>query len=315
MLWDLIVVGGGPAGLQAAIYAASEGMKTLVLEKGRLGGQIGQTPLLENCVVAAGKGISGPEFVQNMREQAEKFGVHFDFGGATGLMPVNGVLRVLIGVGISHAAKAVLLAVGARWQDLTIPGIKTGISRDEVHYGPLNCMYAKCEARQVAVYGGGPSAGQAIMELAERAGHVHALMRSTMRMPQYLETRISGHPKVTVHNYTRINSLRHHNNELTANIETAEDNGHKLASLPLSHLFMCSGLLPNTDWLKGSGVELTDTGKIRTDHGYQTVMPGVFAIGDAREGSVPRVGCAIGEGSTVVSRIWDYFRANELVPA
>lgn len=314
MLWDLIVVGGGPAGLQAAIYAASEGMKTLVLEKGRLGGQIGQTPLLENCVVAAGKGISGPEFVQNMREQAEKFGVEIvhDDVDSIGLDGSMLLLRARPGI---YVGKAVLLAVGARWQDLTIPGIKTGISRDEVHYGPLNCLYAKCEARQVAVYGGGPSAGQAIMELAERAGHVHALMRSTMRMPQYLETRISGHPKVTVHNYTRINSLRHHNNELTANIETAEDNGHKLASLPLSHLFMCGGLLPNTEWLKGSGVELTDTGKIRTDHGYQTVMPGVFAIGDAREGSVPRVGCAIGEGSTVVSRIWDYFRANELVPA
>lgn len=316
MSYDVTIVGGGPAGIQAAIYAASEGLKTLVLEKAQVGGQIGQTPLLENSIVAGLRGgsVTGPEFAFAMREQALRMGAEIRKGNVERVWADKApALGLRFNRGQSEVfTNAVVLAMGAAWQDLTIPGIKAGISRKQVHYGPLNCMTAPCDGRSVAVYGGGPSAGQAIVELAGRASHVHVLLRSTMRMPQYLEERIRGlvtEGKVTLHEYVRIARLAAKTGGLSVRCEKMNAND-VVFTAEAAHLFMCSGLLPATGWLKGS-VALSESGKIITT-GYRTNLPGVFAIGDVREGSVPRVGAAMGDGSAVVSDIWNYYRENNL---
>lgn len=314
MSYDVTIVGGGPAGIQAAIYAASEGLKTLVLEKAQVGGQIGQTPLLENSIVAGLRGgsVTGPEFAEAMRQQALRMGAEIKKGNAFNVKRyAEGGLSVNYEGGLADT-NVVILAMGAAWQDLTIPGIKAGISRKQVHYGPLNCMTAPCDGRSVAVYGGGPSAGQAIVELSGRASHVHVLLRSTMRMPQYLEERIRGlvtEGKVTLHEYVRIARLAAKTGGLSIRCEKMNAND-VVFTADAAHLFMCSGLLPATGWLKGS-VALSESGKIITT-GYRTNLPGVFAIGDVREGSVPRVGAAMGDGSAVVSDIWNYYRENNL---
>lgn len=313
MSYDVTIVGGGPAGIQAATYAASEGLKTLVLEKAQVGGQIGQTPLLENSLVAGPRGgsITGPEFAEAMRLQALRMGAEIRKANVFSLKKYDTQVGVNFEGGLEDS-NVVILAMGAAWQDLTIPGIKAGISRKQVHYGPLNCMSVQCERKDVAVYGGGPSAGQAIVELVNRGAFVNVLLRSTLRMPQYLEETIRGFESkgsVKLHEYSRIVRLGGTKDGLAIRSEKTSGTP-AMFSLNAAHLFMCSGLLPATGWLKGS-VALSESGKIITT-GYRTNLPGVFAIGDVREGSVPRVGAAMGDGSAVVSDIWNYYRENNL---
>lgn len=306
MTWDVVIVGGGPGGMQAAIAAASEGLKTLVLEKGKVGGQIGQTPKLENSVFAPAGGVTGPQFAQQMREQADRMGVIIATGEAAKLTRLRKTIAIETKDGTVYRALNAVLAMGSAWHDLDIPGLKPQINKT-VHYGPVQCLTVDCVGQEVAVYGGGPSAGQAIIELAGKAKRVHVLMRSTLKMPQYLVDRIHELSNVTLYNHTKIVSVAALNSrELQVNLAGESDRVYP----PVSHLFMCSGLVPATKWLKGQ-VGLDDNGRIKVGGegrgSLETSIDGVFAIGDCRAGSTPRVGVAIGDGSMVVTEIWNRF--------
>lgn len=305
--WDVVIIGAGPAGMQAGIAAASEGLKTLVLEKAKVGGQIGQTPRLENSVFANG-GLTGPQFAEMMRAQAQRMGVVVEAAEIYRIKPtVSGDVLAFRKDGLHYAARTVVLAMGNRWNDLDIPGMKEGITAGVVKVGPVDCLNVSVEGREVAVFGGGPSAGQAIVELARKARHVHVILRSTFTMPEYLLARIDKLDNVTVWKNQRIQQIEA--SSLGVGIDL---NGREDARIDASYLFSCNGLRPATDWLVGTpGIQLDQNGRIVTRlPSLETSVPNVFAVGDCRAGSTPRVGVAIGDGSMVVTEIWRYFAKN-----
>lgn len=316
MTWDMVVIGAGPGGLQAAIAAGSEGMKVLVLERATVGGQIGQTPLLENSVFATG-GITGPAFAAMMKAQALAMGATIEAGEVKALwvdkMPGRQgqkVLRVKFAAGADRPihAHTVVVAVGAKWQELDIPGLRSRIGK-QVNFGPVRSIGYNATGRDVAVYGGGPAAGQAILALAQQVNtrKVQVLMRSTLRMPQYLVDRIMEAERagrVELHEHTTITSIKEHQGQLTLNLSGSSNRVYT----QVDALFMCNGLLPATEWLEGT-LPLDEDGRIIVTDGVKTELPGVFAIGDCRSGSTPRVGVAVGDGSLAVTYAWQYFAA------
>jgi thioredoxin reductase (NADPH) len=315
MIWDVVIVGGGPAAIQAAIAAASEGLKTVIIEKDKIGGQIGQTPLLENFVAAAG-GITGPTFATAMKAQAERMGTVIQKGQVfdIGHNDAGNVWLDLRGdAGYRVYGHTCILAMGNSWQDLNIPGVKEGITARTVHYGPVECLSTDVAGLDVAVYGGGPSAGQAIIELANRgAKKVRVLMRSVLNMPQYLVDRINALPAVKLYEHTTIQKVAPVGNTLGLLI-TSDAKQKALAGV--SHLFMCSGLVPATGWLPEK-IKRDEHGRILVGPAagaasfLHTSMKQVYAIGDCRSGSTPRVSAAIGDGAFVVTEIWKHFREN-----
>lgn len=316
MIWDLLIIGGGPAAIQAAIMASSEGLKTLVIERDKVGGQIGQTPLLENFIASQG-GITGPQFAEAMKAQAERMGASFvkgnvigfdrNFHSPKGQFTVSCDTPDDVDKYEHHVGQTIVIATGNRWQDLDIPGIREGIENRTVHYGPVECLNIDPAGSDVAVYGGGPSAGQAIIALAGKARTVHVLMRSTLRMPQYLVDTINALPNVKLYNHTTIKKVVSNGSEISIHLG---DSG-----IVVEHLFMCSGLVPNTEWLSEE-IQKDETGRVRVGASVDaksflgTSMAGVFAIGDCREGSTARVSAAIGDGAFVVTEVWKYFREN-----
>lgn len=308
--YDVVIVGAGPGGMQAGIAAASEGLSVLLLEKDTPGGQIGQTPLLENSVFAAG-GVTGPEFARMMRKQAEAMGCNFQKAEAVALHVSKTGKTITLADGNAVSGGVVVLACGNKWTELNIPGIKAAVGKS-VHYGPVRSIDYNAHGRKVAVYGGGPSAGQAILALADSSHteHAHALMRSTLKMPDYLVERIKAHPKVTLHEHATITDIQYDGPSLPTQVRFARKRD-PLRVIGVAALFMCNGLVPNTGWLKGT-VPLTEYGQIETTGGVNTRLPGVYAVGDCRAGSTPRVGVAIGDGSLAITEAWRYFKAHPL---
>lgn len=306
MIWDVLVVGAGPGGMQAAIAASSEGLKTLVLERAKVGGQIGQTPMLENSVFAAG-GITGPQFAEMMRAQAVAMGASIRTEEAVGLKLGRHHDKTVIPLsGPNLKAHVVILAMGNKWTELDIPGIRPLVNH-QVFIGPVKSIGYNATGRNVVVYGGGPSAGQAVLALANSVNtqRVYHVMRHGFRMPQYLVDRITAHPNVTVLEGHVINNVDP-SPDGQIDVELHEG-GRPAAIYPTADaLFMCNGLTPATEWLEGT-VERDESGHIVTED-LETSMPGVFAIGDCRAGSTPRVGVAIGDGSMAVTKAWGYFQ-------
>jgi thioredoxin reductase (NADPH) len=302
MIYDVAIVGAGPGGLQAAIAAASEGLSVVVIEKGAVGGQIGQTPLLENTVFCGG-GITGPDFAAMMKNQALQMGAEIIHGEVIALgVQNNGDKKLAFTDAPPLLAHTVILALGNRWQELDIPGVREHVGHC-VHYGPVKVL-SLAGGGPVAVYGGGPSAGQAIIALSKRASMVYAIMRTTLRMPQYLIDTILRLDNVKILEHAVITEVKRHNGHLDINLLL---NGHEAVVNKMTDLFMCSGLQPATDWVPAI-IERDETGRIVVKPGRtETSVAGVYAIGDCRSGSTARVGVALGDGSMAVTEIWQYF--------
>lgn len=313
MIYDVAIVGAGPGGLQAAIAAASEGLSVIVIEKGAVGGQIGQTPLLENTVFCGG-GITGPAFADMMKNQALEMGAKIIHGEVIALgVQTNGDKKLAFTDAPPLLAHTVILALGNRWQELDIPGLREQVGQC-VHYGPVKSITHEAGGRPVAVYGGGPSAGQAIIAFAKRSTKVYVLMRTTLRMPQYLVDTILEYQKqgiVELHEYAHLHEVVKLDNGLLGlhfSVKYFNAIGDRLRDV--SDLFLCAGLLPATDWVPPM-IERDEVGRIVTKPGRtETSVPGVYAIGDCRSGSTARVGVALGDGSMAVTEIWQYFAAH-----
>lgn len=307
-IWDMAVVGAGPGGMQAAIAASSEGLKTLVLERAVVGGQIGQTPLLENSVFAAG-GITGPQFAGMMRQQAETMGATIQANDVIGLKwGANKTKSLVLAKGNTIKAHTVVLAMGNKWTELDIPGLRAQVNK-RVFLGPVKAINYDAGGRALLVYGGGPSAGQAVIALANKdtTSVVYHVMRSDFRMPQYLVDRIMAHPKVKIIRNVTIDGIKTSRHETGVVCSMLTSMGLSIGSGLVDAVFMCNGLTPATDWLDGT-LERDETGHIITTD-LETSMAGVYAIGDCRAGSTPRVGVAIGDGSMAVTKAWAYFKA------
>ncbi len=313
-LYDVAIVGAGPAGLAAAVYAASEGLAVLVLDCRAFGGQAGASARIENYL-GFPTGIAGMALMARAHTQAQKFGVEMAIPdeaiGLEVLGDPNGH-RFLLKLSDSErvSARSVVIASGARYRRLTVENLEA-FEGASVHYWASPLEAKLCAAQELALVGGGNSAGQAVVYLASQASKVWLLVRGpdlSAGMSRYLVDRIAGLANVEVLTQTAITGLEGRDGMLEAirwRCGKGEEERHAI-----QHLFLFIGAEPNTDWLSESGVALdgkgfvltgTDAGQSR--HPLETSRAGVFAIGDVRSGSVKRVASAVGEGAQVVATL------------
>ena len=309
---DLLVVGAGPAGLAAAVYGASEGLDVVVVEDVAIGGQAGSSSRIENYL-GFPRGVSGVELARSGMLQAVKFGTRLVSPRAvTGLsQEPGGEFRVRLDDELDVVASAVVIASGVRYRRLDLPGLADLEGRG-VYYAASQLEATVVSGRNAVVVGGANSAGQAALFLARQAGHVHVLIRrEDLRetMSNYLAQRLTHHERITVHPRSEVSAV-HGTNRLTAltwHDHTLDRDVH----LDAAALFLLIGAEPCTTALPDAGVELDAKGFVVTHDGFATSVPGVFAVGDVRAGSVKRVASAVGEGSVVISAVHSYLAGIE----
>ena len=304
---DLLVVGAGLAGLAASVYGGSEGLSTVVVEAAAVGGQAGTSSRIENYV-GFPAGLSGAELAARAALQAEKFSAAILVGSrAKALNSVGGVHTVELSDGRTLTARAIVVATGARYRRLPVERLAE-LEGSGVYYAATELEAQKCTG-PVVVVGGGNSAGQAAVFLSRRFD-VHHVIRGTSldaTMSRYLIDQIERDPRITVHYQTQVKALMGANVLEAVAIESADG---KRTELTACGLFSFIGAEPNTDWLNKclqvdeDGFILTGSDVTPTD-GWtplllETSLPGIFAAGDVRHGSIKRVATAVGEGSMVV---------------
>ena len=311
-VYDVAVVGAGPAGLAAAVYAGSEGLSALVLDCRAFGGQAGASARIENYL-GFPTGITGMALMGRAYTQAQKFGVEMAIPDeVVGLLTWDGEARLLrLANGERVRARSIVIASGARYRRLAVANLEAfeGVS---VHYWASPLEAKLCAGHEVALVGAGNSAGQAAVYLASKVSKVWLLARGgdiAASMSRYLVDRIAGLPNVEVLMRTEVTELEGSEGRLTAISWRCRQSGG-IVSRPIRHLFLFIGAEPNTDWLAGSGVALDPKGFVLTGadaaencRPLETSLPGVFAIGDVRSGSIKRVAAAVGEGAQVVAAL------------
>ncbi len=324
-VYDVAVVGAGPAGLAAAVYAGSEGLSALVLDCRAFGGQAGASARIENYL-GFPTGITGMALMGRAYTQAQKFGVEMAIPDeVVGLLTWDdaGDARLLrLANGERVRARSVVIASGARYRRLAVANLEAfeGVS---VHYWASPLEAKLCAGHEVALVGAGNSAGQAAVYLASKVSKVWLLARGgdiAASMSRYLVDRIAGLPNVEVLMRTEVTELEGSEGRLTAISWRCRQSGG-IVSRPIRHLFLFIGAEPNTDWLAGSGVALDPKGFVLTGadaaencRPLETSLPGVFAIGDVRSGSIKRVAAAVGEGAQVVAALHTMLAAAKARP-
>ena len=315
---DVVVVGAGPAGLAAAVYAASEGLDVLVVESNSPGGQAGSSSRIENYL-GFPSGISGQELTARAYTQAQKFGAEVMIAeGATRLDCTRNAYTIEVDKGPRVPARAVIIATGAEYRKLPLDNIKQ-FEGAGIYYGATFIESQLCEGDEVIVVGGGNSAGQAAVFLAQTAGKVYMLIRGkglAESMSRYLIRRIEESHVIDLKKCTELTALE--GDDHLERVTWRTD--HKPAEThDIRHVFVMTGAAPSTQWLKGC-LTLDARGFIKTGpdlsreelkaahwplsrppHLLETSRPGVFAVGDVRAGNIKRVASAVGEGSIAVS--------------
>jgi thioredoxin reductase (NADPH) len=309
---DVAVVGAGPAGLAAAVYAASEGLCTIVVEGLAAGGQAGTSSRIENYL-GFPAGIGGQQLAIRAQMQALKFGVHFAISReAITIEQVDGIHKLTLEGGIPVCARSVVVASGAQYRKLDVKNY-TKYENCGLYYAATAMESTLCRDQEVIVVGGGNSAGQASMFLSGIARHVHHIVRRpslTSTMSQYLISRIESSSRITLYTDSEIAALE---GDLSLESVTwVNKMTGERTKKQIGVVFVMIGAEPNTSWLYGT-VRLNNKGFILTGNTdgfekspYATSMPGIFAVGDVRANSVKRVASAVGEGSVVISDIHRY---------
>jgi thioredoxin reductase (NADPH) len=323
--YDLVVVGAGPAGLGASVYGASEGLSTLALESIALGGQAGTSSRIENYP-GFPAGLSGFELASRVLVQADKFGARAAVPReAVGLRREDGRFRIELSEGGEVAARSVIAASGARYRRLEVPSLGRfeGVS---VHYAATEAEARLCEGEEVAVVGGGNSAGQAALFLAGRTRRIYLLIRGddlSKSMSRYLVDRVAQAENVELLATTEVRELM--GEDLLEGVVVQDNRSGARRTLGAQALFVFIGADANTGWLRGAvdldergfvltGTELNgsalkeDSWRERSREPFllETSLPGVFAAGDVRSGSIKRCASAVGEGSMAVKLIHQY---------
>ena len=319
IVYDTLIVGAGPAGLAAAVYAASEGLSTLVLDCRSFGGQAGASSRIENYL-GFPTGITGLALMARAYNQAQKFGAEIAIPDeAARLEAGEGArFRVRLGDGESVRANSLVIASGARYRRPDISNL-SDFEGTSVHYWASAIESRLCAGQDVALVGAGNSAGQAVVYLAQHVRKVWMIVRGASleaSMSQYLVDRIRSLPNVEVVLRSEICGLEGEGGALSRLRWKNRDTGNVTAQ-PISHLFLFIGADPNTDWLAGSDIELDPKGFIKTGlgeahHPLATSREGVFAIGDVRAGSIKRVAASVGEGAQVVAALHAYHAAKRV---
>ena len=313
-VYDLAVVGAGPAGLAASVYAASEGLSVLVLDCRSFGGQAGASARIENYL-GFPTGISGIALMARAHNQARKFGAEMaipDEAASLAQHP-DGGYAIALSNAEQARARTVVIAAGARYRKLGLENLAQ-YEAASVHYWASSLETRLCAGQHVALVGGGNSAGQAAVYLASKVTKVTVLVRAPgleASMSRYLIDRIAATPNIELVPYSEVTALEGEAGVLQA-IRWRDIRTQVEARESIRHLFLFIGAEPNTDWLAGSGVELEAKGFVATGgkvgalHPLETSLPGVFAIGDVRAGSVKRVAAAVGEGAQAVAAVHAY---------
>jgi thioredoxin reductase (NADPH) len=322
--YDLAIVGGGPAGLAAAVYGASEGLKTVMLESEAPGGQAGLSSRIENYL-GFPSGLSGGDLARRAVTQAKRFGVEIlSPVQATGLK-ADGTYRFLqLSNGTQISSHAVVLATGVQWRKLMVPGMDR-LQDAGVYYGAASTEALSCRDEEVYIVGGANSAGQAAMFFSKYAKRVVMLVRGpslSATMSQYLIDQISQTPNIQLEVNTHVTEV--HGEDHLEEISLLCENTGETSRIPASALFIFIGAEPKTDWLHGTierdakgfiltGSDLMKDGKPpktwsadRDPYLLETSIPGVFAAGDVRCGSAKRVASGVGEGSVAIQFVHQY---------
>ena len=300
---DVVMIGAGPSALCAAVYTTREDIDTVLVEKGVVGGLAAITDWVDNYP-GFSKGISGLDLATELQAQAERFGADIRYGEVTGLRQENGH-HVIATTDGDILANAVLIATGSDYKKLGIPGEAEFYGRG-VHYC-ATCDGAFYRDKRIAVVGGGNSAVQEALFLTRFAAHIDLLVRSQLRASEVLQRELEKavqEGKITVH-------LESSPTEVIASDGKNVDkvtitSGGTSSELTVDGVFVFIGLLPNTGFLTGSGIELDDVGMIVTDSNLMTSVPGVFASGDVRSGATAQIASAVGEGATAALKLREY---------
>jgi thioredoxin reductase (NADPH) len=318
--YDLFIVGAGPAGLAAAVYGASDGLSTAVAEEDVPGGQASYTSMIENFF-GFSDGIGGAELSRLAGRQAERFGAELlILNGVTGgrLTP-DEQPRAILSSGDEVTADITILGCGMVWRRLEVDGVDELLGHG-VYYGAGRSEAAQCSGEQVMVVGAGNSAGQAVLNLVSAGARVTMVVRGdslSRSMSAYLVERIDACDAIDVRHRTEVRELHQQDGLEAVTIESADGAPETMV---VSALFLCIGGIPRTGWAAGTAIRTDSKGFILTgpdllDHGerpadwpldrdplaLETSLPGVFAAGDVRHGSVKRVGGAVGEGSMAIA--------------
>jgi len=319
-VYDTAIVGAGPAGLAAAVYAASEGLSTLVLDCRSFGGQAGASARIENYL-GFPTGIAGLPLMARAYTQAQKFGAEIAIPEEVRLLEENSAphFRLRLGNGETASARSIVLACGARYRRLNIANL-ADFEGSCVHYWASAIESKLCSGQEVVLTGAGNSAGQATVFLAGKVKKLWMIVRGQnleATMSQYLIDRIRALPNVEVLTRTEICGLEGGESCLQRVRLKDRDSGEE-TDCEAGHVFSFIGADPNTGWLADSGIVLDDKGFVITGAGgrhlLETSRDGIFAVGDVRCGSVKRVAAAVGEGSTVVSAIHAWLARQRAVP-
>ncbi|RKR86064.1 thioredoxin reductase (NADPH) [Micromonospora pisi] len=325
--YDVIVVGAGPAGLGAAVYAASEGLRTVLVEQRATGGQAGQSSRIENYL-GFPEGVSGAQLTDRARRQALKFGAEILSTREVVGLEAAGTARLLrFGDGTSLAAHAAVLATGVAYRRLDAPGLSDLTGRG-VFYGSAATEAPSCSGEDIYIVGGANSAGQAALHFARYARRVHILIRGaslTSSMSRYLIEQVEREPCITVHPHTEV--VGGYGDEHLETLTVCDRSTGTTRTVKTSWLFIFIGAEPRTNWLEGvvsrdargfivTGPALLRDGQRpagwslpRDPYHLESSLPGVFAAGDVRADSVKRVASAVGEGAMAVTVVHRYLEA------
>ncbi|MCD4535468.1 FAD-dependent oxidoreductase [Nocardioides sp. cx-169] len=309
-VFDVVVVGAGPSGLAAAVYASSEGLSTLVVEQQAVGGQAGTSSLIRNYP-GFSRGVSGAHLAFRAFQQAWMFGTEYSFmRRAERLQPGGDVHRVGLSDGSEVCARSVVVASGVDYRRLGVPELEELLGRG-VFYGAAVSEAPSMTRQGVCVVGGGNSAGQAALHLARYARHVTLLVRGpslAASMSDYLIGQLEATRNLTIRYHGAVVGGRAVDGCLVALTVADTRPGHEAREeLEASGLFVLIGSVPRTGWLP-EAVERDESGFVRTGSGLplETSVPGIFAIGDVRAESIKRVATAVGDGATVISVLHGY---------
>jgi len=322
-IWDVVIIGAGPAGLGAGVYAASEGLNAVIIEANAPGGQAGTSSRIENYL-GFPLGISGQELAARAYDQAQKFGARMLIAKtAVRLDCSRKPYRVLLDAGDGEAllTRSIIIATGVEYRKLAIETLRR-FENAGVYYAATQMERRMCAEEEVAVVGGANSAGQAAVFLAETAKRVHMVIRSDAlsdTMSRYLISRIDAHPRIEQHTQTEIVGLE--GNGHLERLSWRTGRGGPIETHNIRHMFTMTGAEPSTRWLAGcvaldgkgfvkTGAALTVDELIaakwplrRQPYLLETSIPGVLAVGDVRSGSTKRVASAVGEGSIAIATV------------
>jgi thioredoxin reductase (NADPH) len=313
--FDVLIVGGGPAGVAAAVYAGAEGLRALIVEDIVLGGQAGTSSRIENYM-GFPTGISGADLLWRGQVQAMKFGAQFAIPRRVTALEAqaNGTFCVVFENGQRVRAGAIVVASGVQYRRLPLERL-ADFEGSGVYYAATDMEARYCKDTDVVIIGGGNSAGQAAMFLCRYARCVRVLVRGpslAASMSSYLTSRLEADPGIKIEYNSEVTALEGAGHLEGVTIRNAKTG--QLRKVATRALFVMVGAAPNTEWLSGL-VELDDKGFVVTGVGlpsspFATSYPGIFAVGDVRAGSVKRVASAVGEGSVVISKVWEHVKQN-----